>query len=484
MTRRAGIYFLKRLDPEVQARELFHRLVADAITRRASDIHISPTLQRGRTGVSVAGSDATNPEPIYKLRFRVDGNMIPHWDVSGKTGKALVRMLLTLTNKGGNQNFGQAHSGEVHFDNSLITEHAATLGIAPSDRRARELGKFSLRVEISPRASVDEPAAVLRLHKAAQIKSLDDIGFPKDLLDQYREAIATQGGIVLVTGPTGSGKTTTLYASLAALDDGSVKIITIEDPVESRLEGNIEQIQVNEAREFGFLAALRSILRQDPDIILVGEVRDQETVRTAIQAALTGHLVFATLHTNDALGALPRLLDFGVSSAQLRDSLRGVIAQRLVPKLCDECAQDDNIEADFCDALGDLGRELSSTYGLHGARKAPGPEDTITVCSCCDGVGFVGRLVVPELWRIEGKTKDLLADRNADLERIRQQASTDGMIPMSVRALEMVLRGQTSWSEARKGVMRYADLRDNVNHVRHLFETLAAEGKLGFDEAA
>jgi general secretion pathway protein E len=257
------------------------------------------------------------------------------------------------------------------------------------------------------------------------------LGFDADLVARLRLALNRPYGVVLVTGPTGSGKTTTLYAALSELNRGSVKLLTIEDPIEYRLPGII-QAQVNPAIGFTFAAALRSFLRQDPDVMMVGEIRDSETAAIAVQAALTGHMILSTLHTNTASGAVTRLLDMGVEPFLLGSVLTAVVAQRLVRRLCANC----------CEAY-EPDRALFANFGVQpfrsDFRRAAG-------CKHCGGSGFRGRLAITELLVVDDEVARLIL-KGADTRAIAAAAGAAGMRDLVVDGLMKASAGLTTIEE-------------------------------------
>jgi len=285
----------------------------------------------------------------------------------------------------------------------------------PQDGRMRIAVRgrdIDLRVSIIP--SIHGEAIVLRILDRAGVElRLDRLGFDEVAQIKVRRMSQAANGIVLVTGPTGSGKTTTLYSVLAERSQPDVKIFTVEDPVEYRMAG-ITQLQVNPAIDLDFATALRSILRQDPDIILLGEIRDRETAQIAIQAALTGHLVFSTLHTNSAAGALTRLRDMGVDGYLLGATIRGVIAQRLLRRMCPTC------------------------------QGAAGPS-----CKPCNSTGYSGRTVTYEMLQVSPCIAALIDEGASELEIGRAAAEAD-MVPMAAHAASLVRSGVTTWEEVRR----------------------------------
>ena len=269
------------------------------------------------------------------------------------------------------------------------------------------------------------------LDRAEFLLDLENLGLNKDILQHYYNMIKISHGIILVTGPTGSGKTTTLYATLNYLNSAEKKIITIEDPVEYQLDG-INQIQVKPEIDFTFARGLRSILRQDPDIIMIGEIRDVETASIAIQAALTGHLVFATLHTNDAASAVIRLLDMGIEDYLLMATLKGVLAQRLVRVLCPHCREQYMAEKDA------MGFAMDKYQGKIYYRAVG--------CTECNNIGFSGRTGIYEFLPIEEEIQGLI-NKTADVSGIRKAASNAGLKTLFDDGMDKVEQGITTVDE-------------------------------------
>lgn len=307
----------------------------------------------------------------------------------------------------------------------------------PQDGRiALSFGGRTVDVRISTLPSKFGERVVLRLlDKSAGLLSLGEIGLSADQRARIDRMIAHPNGIVLVTGPTGSGKTTTLYSIIRTLNDTARNILTVEDPVEYDLDG-IGQTQVNAAIGMTFAQSLRAILRQDPDIVLVGEIRDGETASIAVQAALTGHLVLSTLHTNTALGAVTRLRDLGVEPYLLSSTLRGLVAQRLVRRLCRACKS-------WHPAHGADG-ELFSRHGLAVPDRLPRAEG----CDVCDHTGFKGRFGVYEIIEVTGTLRDLIHDDAGE-----RALNDKGLLPadtLLASGLRAVAQGETSLDEAMR----------------------------------
>jgi general secretion pathway protein E len=316
----------------------------------------------------------------------------------------------------------------------------ARLDIA--EKRMPQDGRITLRiagrpvdVRVSTLPTGHGERVVLRLlDKQAGRLNLTGLGMAEQTLATLDHLIHQPHGIILVTGPTGSGKTTTLYAALSQLDAKRLNIVTVEDPIEYDLDG-IGQTQVNAKIELSFARALRAILRQDPDVIMIGEIRDLETAQIAVQASLTGHLVLATLHTNDAVGAITRLVDMGVEPFLVASSLLGVLAQRLVRKLCPDCRRPHAPDAAEAELLG-LGREAAGGRIIH----------TAVGCPACNHTGYQGRTGIYELLRVDDTLRTLIHDRAAE-GRLREHARGTGMAGLREDGLRWVNEGKTSLEE-------------------------------------
>ena len=273
------------------------------------------------------------------------------------------------------------------------------------------------------------------LDRAAGVRELTEIGIPDTMLPAIEALIRRPHGIILVTGPTGSGKTTTLYGGLRRINQPGVKIVTVEDPVEYQVEG-VTQIQVNTKTGMTFASALRSILRHDPDIIMVGEMRDSETAEIAIQAALTGHLVFSTLHTNDAPGGITRLVDMGVEPYLVSATVQGIMAQRLVRLVCTTCAEPYEPSADELTRAGCPGPSPGQRSRFQRGRG----------CDLCAGTGYRGRTGIYELMILSDEIREQIVAR-APLDEIRKLAARQGMAPLRAAAWPKVMAGLTTIEE-------------------------------------
>jgi type IV pilus assembly protein PilB len=306
----------------------------------------------------------------------------------------------------------------------------------PQDGRATQVvdGKeYDIRISILPTLFGEK--VVLRLAgKTHLTTSKEKLGFSVEQLAHFERILSNPNGIILVTGPTGSGKSTTLYTVLQELNHEDVNIVTVEDPVEANVEG-INQVQVNVKTEMTFASALRSILRQDPDIIMIGEIRDSETAQIAVRAAITGHLVVSTLHTNGTGSTIIRLADMGIEPYLIGDSVVGVIAQRLVRQLC-ECKKEKVASQDEKRQLQVPIEETCIIYEPCG-------------CSICNETGYLGRIGVYEIMPITSKLRKAIVNR-LSAEEMNQIAIEQGMIPLHTRASQLVTQGITSLAEMNK----------------------------------
>jgi general secretion pathway protein E len=381
---------------------LVNSLLSQAIRERASDIHIEPF------------------EKEMVARFRIDG---------------ILYNILTI---------------QKRFQASIASRIKIMSGLNIAEKRLPQDGGMRIKIggkDVDIRVSIVPTAfgerIVLRLlYRESALLPLDQIGFTGDTLTRFNELIERPHGIILVTGPTGSGKTTTLYAALSKINSPDKNIITIEDPIEYQLKG-IGQIQVNPKIHLTFAAGLRSVLRQDPDVILVGEIRDSETAEIAIQAALTGHLVFSTLHTNDAAGAVTRLIDMKIEPFLISSSVMAILAQRLVRVLCKVCREPYQITAAEI-------AELEIKTGAKGATvyRAKG-------CEACFHTGYLGRSAIYELLTVDDDIRQLLM-KNTDAATIKAQAMNRGMRTLRQDGAERVLEGVTSVDEVVRVTQREA----------------------------
>jgi general secretion pathway protein E len=366
-------------------------LFYQALKQKASDIHIQVHEKGG------------------KVRFRIDGMLTKNADLDEKVIKLIVSRIKVISN--------------LDISEQRIPQDGRT--------QIKIAGKtLDVRVSVLP-TFYGERVVMRLLMQSDQIPHITELGFADSLTSQMQRLLHNPHGIILVTGPTGSGKTTSLYSFLKEVESPDINLMTVEDPVEYKSE-SISQIQVNEKVGLTFAAALRSILRQDPDIIMIGEIRDEETANIAVRAALTGHLVFSTLHTNSAIATIARLKDMGIEPFLISSSLLGILSQRLVRKLCASCKEEDLIAENF-----------ANDYNLpkgHKIYKACG-------CDKCNYTGYKGRQSVGELLSMDDPIKDLL--RQTDDEHIiKAYLKEKGFITIDDQLKDLLLEGETSLDEA------------------------------------
>ncbi len=375
-----------------------------AIKLRASDIHVEP--QPGDT----------------RVRYRVDGILQERLTLPKGLHEAVVSRIKILS--------------DMKIDEKRV----------PQDGRFNfKMGESEVDLRVSTLPTVHGEKVVLRLlKKSGGIPTLLELGLRGLAIKNLEESITRPHGIILVTGPTGSGKTTTLYAVLARLNNAKVNILTLEDPVEYQITG-VNQVQINPTAGLTFATGLRSFLRQDPNIILVGEVRDSETTDLAIQAALTGHLVFSTLHTNNAAGAVPRLLDLGAEPFLVASALNAVVGQRIARRICPTCKEEytpeDAVITDIRQVLGPLLPKDKSVKIYRGLGTVNGQ-----ACQSCNGSGYLGRIGIFEVFKVTDVISKLILGRSA-MREIETQAIKEGMITMKQDGYLKVLDGVTSLEE-------------------------------------
>jgi len=370
------------------------RLIARAIDSRASDVHIEPL------------------ERQLRVRIRTDGMLADEEPAPLSAAPAIVSRVKIL----------------AHLD--IAERRLPQDGSIKMNVRGREI---DLRVATAPVVH-GESVAIRILDRGAVRLDLRDLGFGGALLASLTDMLARPNGILLVTGPTGSGKSTTLYAALDRLNSESRKIVTVEDPVEYKIDG-LNQIQVKPEIGLDFARALRSILRHDPDVIMVGEIRDAETARIATQAALTGHLVLSTLHTNDAASAVTRLLDMGIEDYLVTSTVAGVVAQRLVRTLCPTCKTQSEVP-DFLQAASKQRHMEGKPVELFGSNG----------CSSCRGTGYRGRTIIAEMLAMDRCVRQAVLAK-AEATQIRATAIESGMRTLFESGLDAVFAGLTTYDE-------------------------------------
>src|SRR6185369_5424832 len=369
-----------------------------AVNSRASDVHIEPQEDRVR------------------VRYRIDGILYDKLSLPHKVADSLVSRIKILA--------------ELKIDERRM----------PQDGRFNfKVGQNEVDLRVSTIPTVKGEKIVMRLlRKSGGIPTLQDLGMNGAALRSLENAVLRPHGIILVCGPTGSGKTTTLYALLSRLNTTRINIVSLEDPVEYEIPG-VNQVQINQAVGLTFASGLRSFLRQDPNVILVGEIRDKETTDLAIQAALTGHLVFSTLHTSDAAGALPRLLDLGAEGFLLASTVNAIVGQRIVRRVCPHCTisfvPPPQLVVEIKEALGKLFTAKDEVKFYRGKG-----------CKECANLGYLGRVGIYELLSVSEKISRLTLE-HADSAAIEKEAMAEGMITMKQDGYLKVLQGLTTIEE-------------------------------------
>jgi len=367
-------------------------IISSAIERSASDIHVE-----------------SNPEGA-KVRYRIDGVLYDQSPIEDSRKSQVISRIKVLSK------------------------------INLSEKRIPQDGKFridatgcNIDLRVSTFPSIYGEKVVIRiLDRSRTMTQLDALGFSEDMLTIFKELVERPSGFVLVTGPTGSGKTTTLYAALSHLNSPEKNIITLEDPVEYNLDG-ITQGQIHPDAGFTFAKGIRAVLRQDPDIAMVGEIRDKETAQVAIEAALSGHEVFSTLHTNDAPGAIMRLMDMGIEPFLLNAALTGILAQRLARKICDNCRTEQDPTDQEKKVVDRLGLKVDKLFKGSG-------------CDQCFNLGYKGRIGIFELLAMSCNLRSLIVE-TPRFDDIRSQAILDGMKPMISDGISKVKAGIISLDE-------------------------------------
>ena len=375
--------------------QLVTTMIESAVRQRASDIHIEPGARN------------------LRIRFRIDGALYERANYNNNLLGAIVTRIKIVSGMD-------------------ISEKRKPL----DGRMTQIVDKLEYDIRVSTLPTVYGEKVVMRLaSKSALNRSKDQLGLRPDEMEVFDRILSNPNGILLVTGPTGSGKSTTLYTALSELNREDVNIVTVEDPVEANING-INQVQVNPKAELSFASALRSILRQDPDIIMIGEIRDQETASIAVQASITGHLVVSTLHTNSAASTVTRLEDMGLEAYLIADSVIGIIAQRLVRRLCPDCKQPYEATEEEKRLLGvDLDKPLT-LYKRVG-------------CPKCANTGFAGRTGVYEIMEVTHNLK-LIIERKGTADEIKNEALKEGMKTLRMSATKYVLEGMTTVDEMKK----------------------------------
>jgi general secretion pathway protein E len=366
-------------------------LFYQAVKKKASDIHIEVQENKG------------------EVRFRVDGMLVKNADLDKKVVSLIISRIKVISN--------------LDISEKRI----------PQDGRTQiKIAGEVLDIRVSVLPTFHGERVVMRLlMQSSQIPQINELGFDSALVGDMQKLLRASHGIILVTGPTGSGKTTSLHSFLREVEEPHKNLITVEDPVEYKSD-NIAQIQVNEKVGLSFAAALRSILRQDPDVIMIGEIRDEETAAISVRAALTGHLVFSTLHTNSAAATISRLADMNVEPFLISSSLLGILAQRLVRVICHECKEEDELAENFAEDYNiPKGSVIYKSVG----------------CKACSYSGYSGRRSIGELLVMNDSIKELLKT-TTDEHTIKTQLEKDGLKTLSIQLSQMLYDGETSLDEA------------------------------------
>ena len=389
--------------------EILEVILGGAISLNASDIHIEPR------------------EEEVKIRTRIDGVLQDVLLLKKEVYEELLSRIkllsglkLNITDRPQDGRFSIAFTGK--------------------------LGAQTIEIRTSALPAEYGESIVLRILNPKSLIDMEALGLREDLFGLFKKEIKKPNGMIIVTGPTGCGKTTTLYAFLRKIQSPEIKIITIEDPIEYHLEG-ISQTQVDPGKGYDFANGLRAIVRQDPDVILVGEIRDLETVETALQSALTGHLVFTTLHTNDAAGTVARLTNLGAKSSNIGPAVNMAIAQRLIRKVCQKCREFKKISPE---ELKKLKKELSSLKAIKIPKLFPGLKITkIKGCKYCNHTGYRGRIGIFEAFLLDDEMEKFIL-KNPSIAELKEKAKKKGMVAMSQDGLIKVLEGVTTTEEVER----------------------------------
>ena len=372
---------------------LVNTVISQAVRSRASDIHIEPF------------------EKNVRIRYRVDGELKEVMSPAKSTHSALVTRIKIM----GKMDISEKRIPQDGRVETIIENHA-----------------IDMRISVLPTV-YGEKIVIRLLDRNAIIVGKEELGFTAHNLDLFDKIIKAPEGIILLTGPTGSGKTTTLYTILKELNQINKNIITVEDPVEYRLHG-VNQVQVNAKAGLTFASGLRSILRQDPDIVMVGEIRDAETAQIATRAAITGHLVLSTLHTNDTASSISRLIDMGIETYMVSSSVVGIIAQRLVKKICTKCKESYEATKEELHFLG-----TDEPVTLH---KGKG-------CNACSGTGYSGRTAIHEVLVMDREIRNLINEKKS-IDEIKDKARSKGLKTLNESCKELVLSGITTMEQLIK----------------------------------
>lgn len=393
--------------PSEKATQLIELILGGSLNLDASDIHFEPEEER------------------VKIRFRVDGMLQDITAINGQIYDVLLSRI------------------------KLLSGLKLNISDRPQDGRfSINLEESAIEIRTSTLPAERGEAVVLRILNPKNIIEMETLGLRSDLEETILREIRKPNGMIIVTGPTGSGKTSTLYAFLKKIQNPEIKIITIEDPIEYHLKG-VSQTQVQPQKGYDFASGLKSIVRQDPDVILVGEIRDLETVNIALQAALTGHLVFTTLHTNDAAGTVARLISLGAEPSNIGPAVNLTIAQRLVRRVCKECSFLARISAGDLQKLSKELRELPKNI------KVPKLTPNLKIpkvkgCKRCNSTGYRGRIGVYESFLIDDEVERFISSKGTQIAALREIAIRRGMVPLKQDGFIKVLGGLTTIEEVER----------------------------------
>lgn len=441
--RRSFLTFVQTgITADASSRQALFEIICSAINKGASDIHFEP----------LSSSES-------RVRFRLDGVL---QDISYVPTHDDLNRMVNIIKVDANlkpQEKRLPQSGVIDYTNQTLTQLQDELKL-PDElvNEYKALTDYRFRVSIAP-LNHGEKGVLRILVKGGQQYDLEKLGFNNKCMQGINDAINCRDGIFLLTGPTGSGKTTTLYAALQRLNQLSNNIMTIEDPIETDLRG-INQAQINLGAGRTFSVMLREYLRQDPDIILIGEMRDKETARIAVEASKTGHLVLSTLHTNDAISSLHRLYDLDIMTSDIQQALRGVAAQRLARALCTKCKS----EYDGSEQLREFGLEINGKVKLY----RPGQETTDEKCVVCNGIGYKDRVVIAEVWSIGSEERNLIGQGEKSLSTYRQLALKNGMRTLADAGMRLVLEGRTSISEVLRTAIDIEGIKERKTYISNL----------------
>jgi type IV pilus assembly protein PilB len=391
---------IERVMEEAPVTKVVAVMIRHAIEGHASDIHVEPT------------------ERELRVRYRIDGDLHTTLLLPLKVHSAVISRIKILSN--------------LKIDESRLPQDGRFS--ATVDGRT-----YDFRVSTMP-TTFGEKAALRILDKSAGAPAFDELGLRGPMQKTFTDSLRTPHGIILISGPTGAGKSTTLFAALSRLNTPDVNIVTLEDPVEYEIEG-VNQTQVHSEIGLTFASGLRSILRQDPDIIMVGEIRDQDTAELAVHSSLTGHLVLSTIHTNDAIGTVPRLVDMGIEPFLLAASLRLLAAQRLVGKICQECKQEVSLNATMKKKIAELLKGVPEEYMTDGNQRSPQVLFESPGCPACQEQGIVGRLGIFEVIAVTRRLRSAM-NESSDYDTLQDVVRSEGMITMRQDGLLKALRGE------------------------------------------